>query len=84
MGIIETFLAEIDEPVIYADVCCVSGDVLKTIDPLNMQDRGRIYYSQNGQKMFFSLLGPNPVKSIETTGQLSSLNNMSVPGTEVR
>jgi hypothetical protein len=29
MGFIQTFRAEIDEPEMYANVCCVSGDVLK-------------------------------------------------------
>jgi hypothetical protein len=59
MGITQTFLAEIDEPEIYANICCVSGEVVKTIDLLNMQDHGMIYYSQYGQQIFFFLLGTN-------------------------
>jgi hypothetical protein len=57
MGVIPTFLAETDESEIYANVCCVSGDVLETIDLLNMQDRGRSYYSQNGEKKFIFFIG---------------------------
>lgn len=42
MSIIQTFLAETDEPEICVNICYVSGDVLKKIGLLNMQGHGRI------------------------------------------
>jgi len=56
MDIIQTFLAEIDESEIYANIRCVSGDVLKKIGLSIMQGRGRILYSQKWTKKFFSPL----------------------------